>query len=231
MTRPPPGERRTRVKVCGLTRRDDALAAADLGADALGFVFAPKSRRRADPEVVARVAEEVPPFVTLVGVFQDQSLDEVRSLVNRCRLHLAQLHGREDLAYARALGCRVLKAVSLEGPEDVASLAAFPGLSGYLLDSGSGGTGRAFDWSWAVEARRFGRIVLAGGLHPGNAAAAVRAVRPWAIDAASGTEAAPGVKDLAKIAALLRAVRRADADVDRPVALDEGMTFPRGAES
>jgi phosphoribosylanthranilate isomerase len=202
--------RLTRIKVCGVTRRDDALAAVDLGADALGFVFAPGSRRRAHPEAVARIAEEMPPFVTLVGVFQDQPADEVRALMDSCRLDLAQLHGREDLAYVRALGRRVLKAVSLASREDLAKLAAYPSLPAFLLDSAAAGSGVAFDWSWAVEAKRHGRIVLAGGLHPGNVAEAVRAVRPWAVDAASGTEASPGVKDLVKVEEFVRAVREAD---------------------
>lgn len=202
---------RTRVKVCGLTRRDDALTAADLGADALGFVFAPRSRRRADPEVVARIAVEVPPFVTLVGVFQDQRTDEVRGILDGCGLQVAQLHGAEDAAYVGALGRRVLKAVALAQAADAARLAAFPDLGAFLLDAGPGGTGRTFDWAWARQAARFGRVVLAGGLHPGNVAEAIHTVRPWAVDAASGTEAEPGVKDPAKVAAFFEAVRAADA--------------------
>jgi phosphoribosylanthranilate isomerase len=102
--------------------------------------------------------------------------------------------------------------VSLGRREDVEGLAAFGGLPAFLLDSGAGGTGTSFDWTWAVEAKRFGRVVLAGGLHAGNVAEAVRAVRPWAVDAASGTEAAPGVKDPAKVRGFLRAVREADEE-------------------
>jgi len=189
----------TRVKICGLTRREDALYAAEAGADALGFVFAPRSRRRVDPETVAPIVAQLPPFITVVGVFQDQPLEEVRAAVATCGLGLAQLHGAEDLEYIRALGSPVLKAVSLGSREDLALLERFPGLEAFLLDSGTGGTGHTFDWAWAAEARRFGRIVLAGGLTPDNVAAAVREVRPWAVDCCSGTEARPGVKDLQKV--------------------------------
>jgi phosphoribosylanthranilate isomerase len=189
----------TRVKICGLTLRDDALRAAELGADALGFVFAPGSGRRADPEAVARIVEELPPFVTAVGVFRDQPPEEFRALVRGCGLGLAQLHGGEDLAYVRALGVPALKAVSLNRREDLALLGRYPGLGTVLLDTGTGGTGRTFDWAWAVEVGRSRRIVLAGGLTPDNVAEAVRRVRPWAVDCCSGTEAGPGVKDPEKV--------------------------------
>ncbi len=189
----------TRVKICGLTRLEDALRAAELGADALGFVFAPRSRRRADPAVVAAAVRQLPPFVTAVGVFQDQSPEEVRALVRECRLGLAQLHGSEDAAYLRALGVPHLKAVSLNRQEDLAQLRDYPDETAFLLDTGTGGTGRTFDWAWAVEAGRTARVVLAGGLSPDNVAEAVARVRPWAVDCCSGTEASPGVKDPEKV--------------------------------
>jgi len=189
----------TRVKICGLTRREDALLAAELGADALGFVFAPRSRRRADPEVVAAAVRELPPYVTAVGVFQDQPLEEVRALVRECGLGLAQLHGSEDAGYLRALGLPLLKAVSLNRREDLALLQSYPDEGAFLLDTGTGGTGQTFDWDWAVEAGRTARVVLAGGLHPDNVAAAVQRVRPWAVDCCSGTEASPGMKDPEKM--------------------------------
>ncbi|MBE0617075.1 MAG: phosphoribosylanthranilate isomerase [Proteobacteria bacterium] len=190
---------RVRVKICGLTRRDDALRAAELGADALGFVFAPRSRRRADPKVVADIVRDLPPFVTAVGVFQDQPLEEVRSLVRECGLSLAQLHGSEDAEYLRALDLPLLKAVSLNRREDLAQLRRYPGERAFLLDTGTGGTGQTFDWAWAVEAGRTARIVLAGGLTPDNVAEAVGRVHPWAVDCCSGTEASVGVKDPEKV--------------------------------
>lgn len=203
----------TRVKICGLTRRDDALRAAELGAHALGFVFAPRSRRRADPDTVARIVEELPPFVVAVGVFLDQPADEVRSIAARCRLDLVQLHGDEGPEYLDGLGLKAIKAISLARREDLALLDRYPGRAAFLLDAAAGGerggTGQTFDWSWAVAAQSRGRVVLAGGLHPGNVAEAIRRVRPWAVDTCSGTEAAPGVKDPERLRAFLQAVREA----------------------
>jgi phosphoribosylanthranilate isomerase len=198
-----------RVKVCGITRGEDALRAADLGADAVGFVFAEKSRRRADPETVRRIVQELPPLVTAVGVFQDQQVGEVRGIVEACRLDLAQLHGSEDAAYIQALGLKVVKAVHIARRRDLETLAAYPGLKTFLLDAAVGGSGASFDWAWAVAAKRFGRIVLAGGLHPGNVAEAIRRVRPWAVDAASGTEISPGIKDPEKLRLFIRNARAA----------------------
>ena len=199
-----------KVKICGLTRREDALYAAEAGADALGFVFGPRSRRRVDPETVAPIVAELPPFVTAVGVFQDQPLAEVQGIVASCGLGLAQLHGGEDLAYAQALGLPFLKAVSLSCREDLGELGRFPGTRAFLLDTGTGGTGRTFDWDWAVEARRFGRIILAGGLTPENVGDAVRRVRPWAVDCCSGTEVSPGVKDLERVRSFVERAKRRD---------------------
>lgn len=204
-----------KVKICGLTRRDDALWAAEAGADALGFVFAPRSRRRADPEVVARTVGELPPFVTAVGVFQNQPLEEVRGVVRGCGLGLAQLHGAEDAAYVAALGAPALKAVGLGRREDLALLDAYPALAAFLLDAPVGGSGQTFDWEWAVEASRRARVVLAGGLTPDNVAEAVRRVRPWAVDTCSGTEARPGVKDPEKVRRFVERAKGARDSVKR----------------
>lgn len=205
----------TRVKICGLTRRDDALAAAEWGADALGFVFAERSKRRADPDAVARIVEEVPPFVTLVGVFQDQPLSEVRRIMAVTGLHVAQLHGRESPEFLDGLGCPVLKAVSIGSEADLEILKHYPRRTSFLLDSGPGGSGRTFDWAWARMAMRHWRIVLAGGLTPENVAEAVRAVHPWAVDTASGVESAPGVKDARRMHEFIRNVREVDRTLER----------------
>jgi phosphoribosylanthranilate isomerase len=210
----------TRVKICGLTRRSDAFRAADLGAEALGFVFAPKSRRRADPELVARIGEEMPASVTLVGVFQDQPLSEVLEVARRCRLDLVQLHGTEDPEYVRRVGTPVLKAVSVACRADLRLLERYPGESVFLLDGASAGGGVPFEWSWAVEAKRYGRIVLAGGLHPGNVEEAIRTVTPWAVDVCSGTEAAPGIKDPEKMRSFLSRVREVDRELGGSVDLE-----------
>ncbi|GAB4278517.1 MAG: phosphoribosylanthranilate isomerase [Deferrisomatales bacterium] len=204
----------TRIKVCGITRREDALRAAEWGADAVGFVFAPRSRRRADPAAVARIVEELPPFVTPVGVFQDQPVEEVRAVARDCGLAWVQLHGGEDAAYLERLGLRAIKAVGLARRSDVDTLGRYPGLGCFLLDAAvggaSGGTGKTFDWSWAVEAKRYGRILLAGGLGPDNVEEAIRRVRPWGVDGASATESAPGVKDPDRLRRFIGAVRRTD---------------------
>jgi phosphoribosylanthranilate isomerase len=198
-----------RIKVCGITNLEDATAAVEMGADALGFVFAPLSKRRVGLEAVASIVAQLPPLLTTVGVFQDQPLDEVNELMARCRLDLAQLHGDEDAAYLTGVHCRTLKAISLAEPKDLRQLAAYPGQAAFLLDAGRGGTGTAFDWRLAVEAKAFGRVVLAGGLTADNVTAAVHTVRPWGVDGASGTEAVPGRKDHAKMAAFIANARRA----------------------
>ncbi len=209
-----PGGVRTRIKICGLTCLDDAMRAAELGVDALGFVFAPGSRRRAEIGAVARITRDLPPFATLVGVFQDQPAIEVRRIAVECGLDLVQLHGSEDAGYVRDLGLKVLKAVSLAHLEDVGKLVEYPEAHAFLLDSKTGGavggTGKTFEWSWALEAKRFGRVVLAGGLGPQNVAEAIRRVRPWAVDSASGTECAPGRKDPKKLRQFVEQVREAD---------------------
>lgn len=205
----------TKVKICGLTRRDDALWAAEWGADALGFVFAPRSKRRATPETVASFVGEIPPFVTLVGVFQDQPLSEVKRVMADCRLHVAQLHGAEAERYLAELALPALKAVGVSSAADVERLAEFPSSTAFLLDGGTGGTGRPFDWALARAAQRFGRIVLAGGLTPANVAEAIRSVHPWAVDTASGVETSPGVKSAKKMREFIRRVRETDRELGR----------------
>jgi len=224
----------TLVKICGLTRREDALRAVEAGADALGFVFAPHSRRRADPAVVASIVAELPSGVTTLGVFQDQGLDAVRDTMLDCGLDVAQLHGAEDAAYIRSLSFPVLKAVGLLGPEDIATLAEYGSLRIVLLDSArveltsvaerrvvTGGTGDTFDWNWIASRPAFPRVVLSGGLDPDNVAEAVRAVRPWAVDVASGTESRPGRKDPGKLRSFIAHAKRAAAESCGPGASSE----------
>ncbi len=212
------------VKVCGLTRRDDALHAVEYGADAVGFVFAPRSRRRADPLTVADIVADLPSEIVTVGVFQDQPLVEVREYMAGCGLHVAQLHGTEDLAYMRALGLPVLKAFAPRSPSDVQRLPLFAGQSVFLLDGvdpdgASGGTGHTTDWTSAAAANARGRVVLAGGLTPGNVGEAVRTARPWAVDAASGTEVEPGRKDPRAVRRFVLEAHRAVVDFEESPAL------------
>ncbi len=192
-----------RIKVCGITRLDDALAAQASGADALGFVFAP-SPRRVEAERVREIAGALPPFLSRVGVFVNEDRERVKEMARFCRLDVLQFHGEESPEYCRDFEQRVVKAFRVKGREDLERMKPYQhGVSAFLLDTYhprmAGGTGRTFDWTIAAEARNLGPIVLAGGLDPDNVQAAIRAVHPYAVDVSSGVETAPGEKDHQKI--------------------------------
>lgn len=199
-----------RVKICGITCIEDALAAIEFGADALGFVFAPSPRRIA-PEQAAAIAAQLPPFVARVGVFVNESLERVREIMTRCDLDYAQLHGSESPEYCQALFPRAIKAFRVR---DGSVLRLFPQYKAraFLLDAYDphvmGGTGQSLDWGLAREARRFGPIILSGGLTPENVARAIEVAQPFAVDVSSGVEASPGKKDHAKLKAFIQAARR-----------------------
>lgn len=191
--------------------------AVDAGADALGFVFAPRSRRRLDPARARALVGGVPPFVTCVGLFQDQQADEVAGVLEEVPLGLLQLHGSEGAAYCRGFGLPYIKAVSMTDGDALARAErAYGDAAALLLDSHqpgeAGGTGLTFDWSLIGEARM--PIILAGGLAPDNVFEAVRALRPWAVDVSSGVESEPGVKDPAKIRAFIDEVERGNRTSD-----------------
>ena len=186
-----------KVKICGITRLEDALAAARFGADALGFNFWPGSKRYVAPAEARKIVRRLPSFVTPVGVFVDPSRGEVLGAVDASGIAVAQLHGDEPPELCLSLPLPVLKAIRVADVHALAALASYE-VQGFLLDAptpGYGGSGETFDWSLAAEVARELPIVLAGGLGPHNVADAVRAVRPWAVDVASGVERAPGVKD------------------------------------
>jgi len=186
-----------KVKICGITRLDDALAAVRLGADALGFNFWPRSKRYLPPDRARAIVRRLPPFVTAVGVFVDPTRDEVLRALDASGVGVAQLHGDEPPALCASLPLPVVKAVRLATSHDLAQLAAYD-VQAFLLDApsaGYGGSGTTCDWSLAAAVARELPVVLAGGLSPDNVAEAVRTVRPWAVDVASGVESAPGVKD------------------------------------
>lgn len=202
------------VKICGITRPEDAALAVDLGAAALGFIFYRPSPRYVTPERAAELVRGLPPFVTAVGVFVDESVDEMNAIAERCRLDRIQLHGHEPYETLARLVRPGYRAFRLQRPGDLDAVAAAPDRA-VLLDTYQpdqyGGTGRAFDWSWArrlVErlGREGRRVILAGGLTPDTVAAALREVRPHALDISSGVEAAPGVKDESKLRDLFRAL-------------------------
>jgi phosphoribosylanthranilate isomerase len=200
---------RVRVKICGLTRRADVRIAREAGADALGFIFA-DSPRRLSPADGARIVPADPCDVLRVGVFLDPAKDEVSEVLRHVPLDLLQFHGSEPEAFCGAFGLPWLKAVRVGRTGDVAAACRrWPGAQGLVLDTGgaggAGGTGRAFDWSLATGATL--PIWLAGGLTPENVGRAIRQVRPFAVDTASGVEAAPGVKDADKVRAFIAAAR------------------------
>ncbi|MGB7592539.1 MAG: phosphoribosylanthranilate isomerase [Terriglobia bacterium] len=205
----------TRIKICGLTRLEDAQRAADLGAAALGFNFYPLSPRYIEPAAARAIIRRLPPFVAAVGVFANETdAGQVISRAREAGATTVQVHGPGFPALDELLAVFTLVvAVAVGGgfkPEELRKIKA----SAYLLDAFDpdrlGGTGRTFDWSTAREAKQYGQIILAGGLTPENVARAVREVRPFAVDVASGVESAPGIKDAAKLRAFFTAVAEAD---------------------
>jgi len=201
-----------RIKICGITNEQDALAAARFGADALGFIFAP-SPRRILPKDARLIIRALPPLVQRVGVFVDENLGEVSSVAEMCGLDILQFHGSESAEYCERFNKRVIKAVRLRNRQDLKSLEKYAEVAhALLLDTyvpdRLGGTGMTFNWEWAVEAKRYGRIILAGGLNPTNVAAAISIAKPYGVDASSGLELSPGVKDHEKMAQFIERVRQ-----------------------
>ena len=206
----------TRIKICGITRMEDGLAAARAGADAIGLVFAEKSPRRVTPDQARAIAVALPPFVTTVALFVNAGPEEVERIIHRVRPDCLQFHGEESPDYCAAFGLPWLKAARVRPGVDLLQFAArFEGAQGLLLDAYSpaahGGTGARFDWG-LIPAVMPRPVVLAGGLTPANVGEAVHVARPWAVDVSSGVEAAPGIKDAAKIAAFVKEVKDADAE-------------------
>jgi phosphoribosylanthranilate isomerase len=207
---------RTRVKICGVTRIEDALLACELGADAIGMVMTPTSPRCVSIGNARAIRDALPAFVDAVVLSHDLPAERVREVIDGVRPELVQFHGSEDAAFCELFGMRYTRAVGMDGDVDVhAVAAAHPCAAGFVLDGHppgqQGGRGKTFDWSRVP--RDLGRpILLAGGLNAGNVGDAIRAVRPWAVDLASGVEAAPGIKDAAKMRAFFAAVRAADAE-------------------
>jgi phosphoribosylanthranilate isomerase len=210
-----------RIKLCGITTRDDALLAVEAGAWAVGCNLWPGSPRACDPAEAARIATALRRRAHVCGVFVNAPLDEVAGLVDGIGLTMVQLHGDEGPAFcsevARRTGAKVIKAVAVSGKADIRALAAFH--TDYHLADGyragmRGGTGETFDWELIRSRRSRIPLVLSGGLRPENVADAIAAVRPFAVDTASGTEASPGVKDPEKVAAFVEAVNSTRVEVE-----------------
>ena len=208
----------TRIKVCGITRLEDALLSAELGADALGFNFYRPSPRYIEPAEAGAIIAQLPPFVTAVGVYANETeMDHVNSIAAEAGVGAIQLHGPQFPEPAqRPCGYALIRAVAVAEDFKAESLSALQ-VNAFLLDTFhpdlSGGTGRQFNWELAREAGRYGTIILAGGLNPRNVGRAIQEVHPYAVDVASGVESAPGKKDATLLRAFFAAVREADRNL------------------
>ncbi len=200
------------VKICGITRLDDALAAAEEGASAVGFVFARSSPRCVGPDEAGEIIRCLPPFVTPVGVFVNEERAQVMSAIARSGIRCIQFHGEETPEETAGYPVPVIKAFAVGDRFDPAIITSYPGPA-WLLDASvpgmRGGTGKTFDWSLARDASQYGRIILGGGITPDNALSAIHAARPYALDVSSGVERSPGIKDRTKIRALMAECRNA----------------------
>jgi phosphoribosylanthranilate isomerase len=205
---------RTRVKFCGITCVEDALAAAKHGCDAIGLVFYEKSPRYVHVQRAAEIAAALPPFVCTVGLFVDAAEAEVRAVLKTVRLDILQFHGNESPAYCSEFGVSYLKAVRVRPETNLVQYATdYAGAKALLLDAYAegvpGGTGQVFDWG-LIPTDLSMPVILAGGLNPANVAEAIRRVRPYAVDVSGGVEREKGIKDAEKIAAFMRGVGNAE---------------------
>jgi len=205
----------TRIKICGITRTEDALAAARAGADAIGLVFYPDSPRAIDIATAWEIVEALPPFVTTVGLFVDADPEWIEEILVEVPLDVLQFHGDESPDFCEQFAHPYIKAIRMRPDTDLAEVARrYADAQGLLLDTYRpgvpGGTGEAFDWALAQQPCDK-PIVLAGGLTPENVADAIAQVSPWAVDVSGGVEKAKGIKDSSKINAFMAAVRAADS--------------------
>jgi len=205
---------RTRVKICGITQRQDALAAVAAGADAIGLVFHERSPRHVTLQQACAITAGLPPFVTVVGLFVDADSSLVGSVLEQTRIDLLQFHGDENEADCTRYRRPYMKAIRVREETDLhAEAQRYPGAAALLLDSyragRPGGTGTSFDWG-RVPADLGRHVVLAGGLNPDNVARAVAQLRPYAVDVSSGVETSPGIKDAQLIEAFVKAVAKSE---------------------
>ncbi len=210
---------RTRIKICGITREQDIRAVANSGADALGLVFYEKSPRHVGVDQAAELAHAVPPFVTVVGLFVNPSVDYVREVLAKVPLDVLQFHGEESPEFCGQFGRPYLKAIRVKPGVDLVQCAAsYRTAQGLLLDAyvegTQGGTGESFDWALIPHELPL-PVILSGGLHAGNVGEAIRQVRPYAVDVSSGVEASKGIKDAAKVAAFIKEVENVDLQLSR----------------
>jgi phosphoribosylanthranilate isomerase len=200
----------TKIKICGITNLEDALLAVELGADALGFVFS-KSPRRIEADVAREIIQQLPPFLSVTGVFVNETDEFVKHVARRCNLNVLQFHGDEDPEYLDNFNRKIIKAFRIKDHSSLEKLSQYS-VQGYLLDSHvegkMGGTGVTFDWDLAIEAKQYGPVILSGGLNPDNIQSAIEKVRPYAVDASSGLELSPGKKDPEKMKLFFERIKR-----------------------
>jgi len=196
-----------KVKVCGMTNLKDTLVAVEEGADAVGFIFYKKSPRSVTMKLVREIVLELPPFVDTVGVFVDETAEQINKIADYCNLDMVQLHGDESPTFCKRMRRRVIKAFRVKDMQSVKKLSNYQ-VSGFILDTFSeslhGGTGKVFDWNLALPAKKFGPVIMAGGLTPNNVRQAIQRVRPYGVDVCSGVESEPGIKDHKKIRVFLK---------------------------
>lgn len=205
-----------KIKICGIRTPDAAQSVAAMGADALGFVFAP-SPRRVEPETVREIIAQLPPFISAIGVFVDEDRSIVQEIADYCGLDYVQLHGEESPDYCKQLRVKTIKAVRVRDVQSIEQIQPYLGVvNGFLLDTydpgKAGGTGTAFNWEIARKAGRIAPVMLAGGLNPQNVGAAINQARPYGVDVSSGVETG-GQKDLAKIKSFIEEARRSCHDI------------------
>jgi phosphoribosylanthranilate isomerase len=208
---------RVRIKICGITRLEDALAATHLGADAVGLVFYPESPRAVSIDTASRISAALPPFVARVGLFVNATAAEINQVLQGVTLDLLQFHGDEEPVECARYSKPYIKAVRMSESMDVPGLAQrFGGASALLLDTyvqgTHGGTGKSFNWS-IIPAHVGKPIILAGGLNAGNVASAIRTALPYAVDVSGGVESGKGIKDAGKMAEFIREVRNAESQI------------------
>lgn len=203
------------VKICGITNVEDAEAAVKFGADAIGLIFYEKSPRFLSVKKAKEIIEHLPPFTVRVGVFVNPSRELIRQRIDSLNLDRVQFHGEESPDFCQEFGSRVIKAIQVKNADSLSILNQYP-VKTFLLDTYDrdlyGGTGQTFDWSLAVKAKDYGRLILSGGLDPENIAQAIRNVAPYGVDISSGVEEKPGKKDHLKIKRLMEIIRREESD-------------------
>jgi len=200
-----------RIKICGITRWEDARAAAGLGVDALGFIFYQKSPRYITPDAASAIIRQLPPFVSRVGVFVDEEIEKATAIARATGIDTIQLHGSESPRYCARVPLPVIKAFSIDLSSDLTLLRQYQ-VAGFLLDTWAGerrgGTGKTFDWSIARTATtRYRNVILAGGLNPQNIEEAISTVLPYGVDINSGVEIKPGIKNPRKIRDVVQIIR------------------------